>query len=312
MSVARALTLSVFVVSQMLALPASGVQQFVPTKTLLVKNPPSGARKVLWKVKGAATMVGDPTADGATLHIVLTNGGDQCVTMPSSGWSAIGTIGFRYKDTTLASGPVKVAQIKQTPSGTFLIKALLKNGGPTSIAVTPGDPTASYATNFTLGTGDEYCGGTATATPSPNDATTFKVSNDGSPAGCVASCLVTTTSTSTTSTSSTTSTTSPCAAQVGGFCWFLGASGEACDTACGTQGRVYDSATASYAGTGGSAANCQTVLNALLEPDPTFVGDGACGAGLGCFVGTLAGRCTDIPTNANDSGTNIRRVCACQ
>jgi len=76
MSVARALTLTLFVVSQMLALPASGVQQFVPTKTLLVKNPPSGARKVLWKVKGAATMVGDPTADGATLHIVLTNGGD--------------------------------------------------------------------------------------------------------------------------------------------------------------------------------------------------------------------------------------------
>jgi hypothetical protein len=128
--------------------------------------------------------------------------------MPSSGWSAIGTLGFKYKDPTLANGPVKVAQIKKTPSGTFLVKALLKDGGPTSITVAPGGPTTSYATNFTLGAGDEYCGGTATATPSPNDANTFKVSNDGAPGGCVASCTPTT-STSTTSSSSTTSTTLP-------------------------------------------------------------------------------------------------------
>jgi hypothetical protein len=34
----------------------------------------------------------DPTVDGATLRVVLTPGGDQCVTMPSAGWSAIGSI----------------------------------------------------------------------------------------------------------------------------------------------------------------------------------------------------------------------------
>ena len=314
MTVVRAVTLAGFVVSQMLALPASGSQQFVPTRTLLVKNPPSGAQKVLWKVKGAATLLGDPTPDGATLRIVLAPGGDQCVTMPSAGWTAIGTTGFKYKDTTLANGPVKVAQIRKTPSGTFILKALLKNGGPTSITVVPGDPTASYATNFTLGTGDEYCGGTASASPNPNDATTFKVSNDPIPVACVASCLSTTTSTSSTSTSSTTSTTSPCSALVGGFCWYLGASAEDCNTACGNQGRVYDSATASYAGTGGSNENCQAVLNALLDPDPGFLGAGSCGAGIGCSVhGTgIGGRCTDIPTNATDSGVNIRRACACQ
>src|SRR5688572_3418979 len=80
-------------------------QQPVPTRALVVKNPPSGARTVLWKVRdtaSAATVVGDPTADGATLRIVLTSGGDQCVTMPASGWSPIGTIGFKYKDSALA------------------------------------------------------------------------------------------------------------------------------------------------------------------------------------------------------------------
>jgi hypothetical protein len=184
----------------MVALSGSGfaAEQLVPTKTLLVKNPPSGARKVLWKVKetgSAATVAGDPTADGATLRIQLTNGGDQCVTMPSAGWSAIGTLGFKYKDPPLANGPVKVAMVKKTPSGTLLVKALLKNGGPTPVSVVPGAPTTSYATNFSLGLGDEYCGGTAGATPNPNDAVTFKVSNVGAPAGCVASCNVATSTT---------------------------------------------------------------------------------------------------------------------
>ena len=199
--------MSVVVRSMMLALvaltPLYAAEQLVPTKTLLVKNPPSGARKILYKVSepgSAATLVGDPTTDGATLRVVLTPGGDQCVAMPSTGWTAISSMGFKYKDPTLANGPVKVAQIKKTPSGMFQVKAILKNGGPTSITIVPGNQTTSHATKFTLGVGDDYCGGTATATPNPNDAATFKVKNDGAPAGCVASCNATTTSTSSTTT----------------------------------------------------------------------------------------------------------------
>ena len=208
MSIIRSWTLAVVALNQLLLPPAFAAQQLVTTKTLLVKNPPSGARKVLWKVKEtAATLAGDPTADGATLHIQLTPGGDQCVTMPALGWSAISTIGFKYKDADLVNGPVKVALIKKTPSGKFLVKALLKNGGPVSIAVTPGNQTTSYGTNFTLGVGDEYCGGTATATPDTNDAVTFKVSNDGAPGGCIASCSAATTTTTLTSTTTTTTTT---------------------------------------------------------------------------------------------------------
>jgi hypothetical protein len=178
-----------------------------------VKNPPSGARKVLWKVKeaaSAATVTGDPTADGATLRLQLVPGGDQCVTMPAAGWSAVSSLGFKYHDPALADGPVKVALIKKTASGTFLVKALLKNGGPTPIAVTPGNPTATYATNLTLGAGDDYCGGTAGATPNPNNAKTFHVSNDGAPAGCIAPCGPATTSTTVTTESTTTTTLLPC------------------------------------------------------------------------------------------------------
>ena len=165
--------------------------QLKPTKLLLAKNPPSGpmARTIVWKVKergSSNTLVGDPTASGAKMRIVLSPGGNQCVTMPASGWSAISTLGFKYRDPSLANGPVKVASIKKTPSGTFQIKAKLKGSG---ITVVPGNPTSTYATNLKLGAGDEYCSESGTATPNPNDAKTFKVVNDTTPGGCsVAAC----------------------------------------------------------------------------------------------------------------------------
>ena len=202
----RAFRLGLVVTLILVGHVAFAAQQLVPTQTLLVKNPPSGARKVLWKLfDSTVNLVGNPiTEGGATLHIKLTPGGDQCVNMPAAGWTPIGSIGFKYKDSGLVNGPVKVASVKKTPSGIFRLKVLLKTGGPTPISVVPGDPTTSYATNFTLGAGDDYCGGTSFAAPNPNNETTFKVSNDGVPGSCLNSCSVSTTSTSTTSTTSTT------------------------------------------------------------------------------------------------------------
>ena len=189
---------------QRFASRSSSAGQLVPTRTLLVKNPQIGPRRLLWKVReaaSAAVILGDPTTDGATLHVVLTPGGDQCFTMPSSNWTTRGALGFRYRDATLENGLVKSAEIKKSPSGTFVLKAVVVDS-----VILPGGPTTSYATNFTLGTGDEYCGGTAGAVPNPNNSTTFKVTNDAAPAACVLSCTPTTTSTSTSSSSSTSST----------------------------------------------------------------------------------------------------------
>jgi hypothetical protein len=138
------------------------------------------------------TVTGDPTnvgTGGATLRVALTSGGDQCFDLPAGNWSSIGSIGFKYKDADLSDGAVKVAQIKKTPSGNFLIKAILKGNGPQGITVAPGNPTATYAVNLKIGNGDAYCSGSGTAVPDPNDAKTFKVKNDTTPAGCsIAAC----------------------------------------------------------------------------------------------------------------------------
>jgi hypothetical protein len=170
----------------------TGTTQLKPTKLILVKNPPAGAtkRKIVWKVKEQAssnTVTGDPTnltTGGATLRIALTSGGDQCFDLPAGNWSPISSIGFKYKDANLSEGAVKVAQIKKTPSGNFLIKAILKGNGPQGITVAPANPTGSYAVNLKIGNGDAYCSGSGTALPNPNNATTFKVKNDTTPAGC--------------------------------------------------------------------------------------------------------------------------------
>lgn len=167
--------------------------QLKPTKLILAKDPPAGPtkRKIVWKVKEAAstnTVVGNPVASGATLRVKLTPGGEQCFDLPASGWSPISTLGYKYKDPNLTNGPVKVALIKKTPSGVFLIKAIVK-GLTGGISIVPGNPTTSYATNLALGGGDEYCSGSGTATPNPNGATTFKVVNDTAPGSCtVAAC----------------------------------------------------------------------------------------------------------------------------
>lgn len=166
----------------------------VPTKLLLVKDPPSGpgARKIVWKVKhrdadDEISIVGDPIANGATLRIVMsvsahcsnppcdTGGGDQCVVMPASGWSPISSIGFKYRDPSFANGPVKVASIKKTPSGIVLVKAVIEGAG---IAIDLEDEIGYYGLNLTLGGGDSYYTASGGATPKPNDEKTFKVVNE--------------------------------------------------------------------------------------------------------------------------------------
>jgi hypothetical protein len=166
--------------------------QLKPTKTLLVKNPPAGAqkRKILWKVKEPAsgnTVTGNPnlvTNGGATLRVSLTPGGDQCFVLPTGNWSPVGSIGFKYRDADLSEGAVKVAFIKKTASGNFLVKALLKGSGPQPINVVPGNPTTSYAVNLKINSGDAYCSATGNGLAKVNSATTYKVKNDVTPAAC--------------------------------------------------------------------------------------------------------------------------------
>lgn len=154
---------------------AIGAQQGAAAKKLLVKNPPSGNKKIVYLSKNAtSTINGDPTLNGATFTIALTPGGTQCVTLPAANWSTTNT-GFKYKDPQLSAGPVKVALIKVSGSGNFLLKVVAKSG---AITVAPGNPTASYGTSFEIGSGDQYCASTGSSTPTKNDDVTFLVKND--------------------------------------------------------------------------------------------------------------------------------------
>lgn len=174
------------------AVGAVAADHYEPTKVFLFKDPgPPEARKIVWKIRHKdldddVVVTGDPVTGGATLRIRLDcdddhgsfaceGGGDQCFALPASGWSPISSIGFKYKDKQLANGPVKLAMIKRTPSGNFLVKALLRGPG---IDLFLEDPLRFYGAILALGGGDGYGSGSGGATPKPNDSRTFRVKNE--------------------------------------------------------------------------------------------------------------------------------------
>lgn len=165
---------------------AIAAQQGAAAKKLLVKNPASGNKKLVYLSKNASSVVnGDPTLSGASFNVALTPGGTQCLTLPAANWTTTAT-GFKYKDPQLTNGPVKVALIKVSGSGNFLLKVVAKSA---ALAIAPGNPTASYGTNFKInGGGDEYCASTGTAIPTKNDAVTFLVKNDDGTTCTAAAC----------------------------------------------------------------------------------------------------------------------------
>jgi hypothetical protein len=97
---------------------------------------------------------------------------------------------------------------------------------------------------------------------------------------------------------------------VGGFCWLLGASGQSCDAVCGTL--AYDSATLTYAGSSGTDANCEAVLDALGVPAGSLF-SGTCSEAVGCaYTGTSRLRCTSPQTDSSTGSAGYERACACK
>ena len=104
---------------------------------------------------------------------------------------------------------------------------------------------------------------------------------------------------------------------VGGFCWVLGGSGQSCVNACAAEG--FDTATLEgtrdYAGSGGTAAQCTEVLDALDARQGTYLGNTGCGGGLGCAEesgGIARIRCKSPATSLTERGLNARRACSCE
>jgi hypothetical protein len=148
----------------LLAGPARAADQMLFGKLFFVKNNLDPAkRKVKYLAKeigGGNTVQGNPMTSGATFEVVMVpllgTGSQQCFSLPASGWSPISAIGYKYKDATGANGPIKVASIKRTPSGVFLLK-VVGNGLIAPITVEPPTRTAQADTLFRISSGDRYC-----------------------------------------------------------------------------------------------------------------------------------------------------------
>jgi hypothetical protein len=84
---------------------------------------------------------------------------------------------------------------------------------------------------------------------------------------------------------------------------------------CTNLGLSYDAATLTYAGSSGSDAQCESVLDAVGAPLSGLPTPTDCGpVGAGCMVTTdpARERCSSPATTAAAIAVDTRRVCACQ
>ena len=98
---------------------------------------------------------------------------------------------------------------------------------------------------------------------------------------------------------------------VGGFCWFLGDPGATCHVTCADHGLACSVGTITYAGSGGTYAQCVSVMTALGVTDAQG-GDGYNGNAIGCYdySGFYIFRDT-FPTTCSGATLEMRRACAC-
>ena len=122
--------------------------------------------------------------------------------------------------------------------------------------------------------------------------------------------VLTETSTTTSTTLATTTTLPPCQANVGGFCWALGAAGEDCDAACAPLGKTCGTGTVTYAGSSGTQAQCDAVLTALGQSATLL--SAPCTDGYGCNVGSIGVHCSSPATTCGAATAGVQRACACE
>jgi cysteine-rich repeat protein len=103
---------------------------------------------------------------------------------------------------------------------------------------------------------------------------------------------------------------------VGGYSWYLGLAGQSCNTTCAAKGLTYNTATLSYAGSGGSQAQCGNVVTAFGRT--LWNATWSCAQGWGCMNDSTQSQsqwCQSPATDATspDSGSysGICRYCAC-
>lgn len=172
------------------------LQRFAASRPILGKSAvvrdPAGiesSRELVVLAKETATdigpsILGDPTATGATLRVTVhgTTNSDQTYALGASGWSAIGSAGYKYFGPTDVDGdPVKKVLVKRTAGGTALLKVILEGSiGTQSLDVVPPNLGDDGGITLTIPGGGTYCatfGGAAGGTEVRDDGQVWKVTN---------------------------------------------------------------------------------------------------------------------------------------
>jgi len=184
-----------------LTIPAAAEDLPILGKSLMIKDPSSAdKRKVVIKAKQKLPgfqIVGDPTLNGATLLVDAfgdsTN--SQTYSLPAGisaatgkpFWSGDVNKGFKYKDRAGENGPVKIARIKKSGSGTFLIRAVLqgKHGG---LSLQPPADGTSGCALLAIGNGNSYSVLFADGKIQNNGSKLFKVNNPLTAGTCISAC----------------------------------------------------------------------------------------------------------------------------
>jgi hypothetical protein len=125
----RAMALVTLAVCSLASGAAHAATQAVLGKKLQVKDTPGHPTKrrvsaTAQEPGSANTVVGNPMATGATLQVIANGGTDsnQTFDLPSSGWSPIGSLGYKWSNRNQPPTPVRSASIKRTARGTFRLK----------------------------------------------------------------------------------------------------------------------------------------------------------------------------------------------
>ncbi len=127
------------------------------------------------------TIVGDPTTSGATLEVIANGGTDsrQTFSLPSSGWSRIGSVGFKWSNRNDRGHPVKHVSVKKASRGTF--RLTVKIAGPAgNVTIVPPNPGTSGGGVLGINGGDSYCvgfGGAAGGITKRNDSRQWTIKN---------------------------------------------------------------------------------------------------------------------------------------
>lgn len=182
--------------------PAVAAHQTVLGRTFLVKDPrPSDATRRRVKVvarepAGTATIVGDPTVDGATLFVVASDASTPApesgvwFVLPRGGWTALAG-GFIYRDPEGVYGPVNVVRVREDGKY-FRVKAVLSPRGTFALPIVPPAPGTDGGATLALTGGDAYCmrfggpaGGVVKNVPADVGDRVFKITRPVAEAGCV-------------------------------------------------------------------------------------------------------------------------------